>query len=206
MIKINLNQTGKVTKAGARATGTGESADGELGGGDTRYQMQGALRIFIILLFPIGLYFYEQQSLPLKHAELNSRQALLAELTRKNQEAAGALEETTKYKVDYDRLNLQVGIIDDLKKSRMQEVKVLDSLQKIIPVKVWLSRIEIGSGRVDLQGMTTTDQGLTSFMDALASSVFLKDISLIKSQETNEDPNLGSVKRFEITSQLEKIQ
>jgi type IV pilus assembly protein PilN len=203
MIRINLASNTAKAKA---ITGGSESIDSTLTiGNDSEVQKQGALRLLVILLFPAGLYVYELQAIPNKQAQLAGRQALLSELQQKNQKALGAVSEIKRFKADQARIQSQITVLENLKKGRLQEVKVLDSIQRNIPGKVWLQRIDIAGGKITMQGLAATDNGLTSFMDVLSRSIFLKDVALIKSERV--DINGGdSLKKFDITCFLEKVQ
>ena len=204
MIKINLMPS---KSALARPVGGAAESGGEALalGSEKDIQKQGGLRLFIILLFPILLYAYESQVIPAKAAQLAGRQALLDELTKKNEKALGAVSEIKKFKLDQARIQSQISALENLKKGRMQEVKVLDSIQRNIPSKVWLQKFEISSGKINLQGLSGTDQGLTTFMDSLSRSIFLKEVSLIKSEQMDV-PGQDSIKKFEITCLLESVQ
>jgi type IV pilus assembly protein PilN len=203
LIRINLIPS--KSKASPALAGA-DALEGALGlGSESEIQKQGALRLFIILLFPAGLYVFEMQSIPNKQAQLAGRQAFLGELQQKNQRALGAVSEIKRFKADQARIQNQIEVLENLKKGRLQEVKVLDSIQRNIPGKVWLQKVEISGGKVAIQGLAATDNGLTSFMDVLSRSIFLREVSLIKSERV-ESQNDESIKKFDIVCFLEKVQ
>lgn len=199
MIRVNLG------KSVPLATTGGGDLDGlELvsDSGSPDVQKQGAIRLVIIALFPLALYFHETQKIPELQAKLASKNSVLQSLTEKNLKAQGAVEEIKKFKEDQARLQKQIDTLEGLQKERLREVKILDNLQKDIPEKLWLSRLEFQDAKLMITGLTTNDTELTSFMESLSKSVFLKDVNLVKSSE--EQAERGFLKRFEIVCTIDR--
>lgn len=213
MIKINLAKAPKVV---AQEQFT---SDLSAGPSPTELQKQGALRLFVIMLFPLGLYLWESQIIPAKQQELTSKTAVLSELTAKNEKAKKAVEEIKKFKTDQQRLQSQIGALEDLKRGRLQEVKALDFIQRVIPPRVWLNRIELAAipdsakgpggrsdSRMTMQGLASNDQGVAAFIDQLAKSIFLREVSLIRTTDQIDEGTGFATKRFEISTVMEKVQ
>jgi Tfp pilus assembly protein PilN len=75
-------------------------------------------------------------------------------------------------------------------------VKVLDTIQRDIPSRVWLTKVVLSGDQMTLQGYSTADLETTNFMDSLSKSVHLKEVRLIKSFEQQFDGSVSKV--FEI--------
>lgn len=200
MIKINL--------AKGRSRGAKNSNDttqmAALNTNDSSALRRTALtRLAVIILGPIMLLVYEQQAIPELKRENRAKQEQLNQLTAKNTKAAAAVQQTRKFKREQEILQAQIDSIESLKKDRLREVKVLDFLQKDLPEKLWLSRMELNDGKLNIQGMASSDAELTQFMDNLSRSAFLKEVSLVRSSDSTT-PEYGAVKRFEISCLMEK--
>ena len=210
MIKINL-----VDKAGPRSSfaektaglgslfkGGGSSVDG-----DEAQQINRALftRLAIVALGPLLLFVIEANNVPPKRAAVGKLRREIEQTRTKNQAAEGAVAEIQRFEKEQERLQSQINAIEDVKKGRLREVKVLDYIQREIPEKVWLSKLELKDGRFLISGYATTDNELTSFMEGLQRSAYLKEVSLVRSSEAPY-PGFGSVKRFEISCLMEKQQ
>lgn len=201
MIRVNLAKSVPIMASGTSAIEGAETIDlGSAGGTDI--QRQGVLRFLILLIVPLALYGYEFQNIPELNARLNSKQAVLNSLVAKNEQAKGAVDEITKFKEDQARLQKQIDTLEGLQKERLREVKILDNLQKDIPEKVWLTRMEFLDVNLRISGAATADIEVSTFMDNLGRSVFLKDVSLVKS--TNEESERGVFKVFEILCTIER--
>lgn len=195
MIRINLVKAigGKDSQAIA-----GLGADTA---GASDIQRQGLLRLTVLLLFPLALWVYELQLIPDLESKLVSKRKVLASLTQKNEQAKGAVEEIKKFKEDQAKLQMQIDTLESLRRERLKEVKVMDNLQKDIPEKVWLTKIDFQEAKLLLSGLATADTELTQFMETLSKSVFLHEVSLVRSSE--QPSEAGVLKKFEISCAID---
>jgi type IV pilus assembly protein PilN len=198
MIKVNLV---KVIPIVNPSTGIIDSTEG-IDLAATDIQRQGVIRLLILAIVPLALYGYELQNIPELQSRLSSKNAVLTSLTEKNERAKGAVEEIGKFKEDQARLQKQIDTLEGLQKERLREVKILDNLQKDIPEKVWLTRMEFQDTTLKLSGAATADVEVSTFMDNMSRSVFLRDVSLLKSD--SEKTEQGILKVFEILCTIDK--
>jgi type IV pilus assembly protein PilN len=164
---------------------------------------QAIKNLVFILIGPIALALYEQATLPDLQAKAQAKTVQLSQLAEKNSKAREAVEQTKRFRKEQELLQAQIDSIENLKKDRLREVKVLDLIQKDMPDRLWLVKLELNEGKMQIEGMTTTDSELTLFMDALSRSAYLREVSLIRSTDyaTKE---YGQLKRFEISCLMEK--
>lgn len=195
MIRINLAKSvPMVATAGLEAL-EGINTDAQ------DIQKQGGMRLLVILIVPLALYAYEFQNIPTLRSKLNSKNALHASLVQKNEQAKGAVEEIKKFKEDQARLQKQIDTIEGLQRERLLEVKILDNLQKDIPEKVWLDKIEFKNQDMMISGYAVSAQDLTAFYENLSKSVFLQEVRLVKESEQLTDR--GVHRKFEITCRMD---
>lgn len=161
-----------------------------------------AKKFLLVLLCPLLLYGYEYYNIDNLKSTLRSEKRKLTDLTNQNSSIAGLVDERRKIEADEANLLEQLKIIEELKKNRIKEVKILDGLQASIPERVWLSRVDYTKEKVVISGYTVSDSELSRFMDDLGKSIFLKDISLLKSSEISSDR--GAIKKFEISASVIK--
>jgi len=202
MIQINLAQ--KKNSAGAATGGNMDpGSTPQLDAGDMAQIRKAALlRFLVILLGPAALFVYEGQIIPdLKH-QLQVKNNQLTEVTQKNQKAVEAVNTIKRIKKEQEILQTQIKSIENLKEDRLREVHILDFIQKDLPDHLWLAQMELNDGRLSIQGLSTTDSELTQFMDTLSKSVYLKEVSLVRSTDFNS-LELGNLKKFEISCLME---
>lgn len=195
MIKINLV---KGISVGAGAEFGAASVDS----GKSQMQRKALVNLVIIILGPAVLMLLEDQILTEKRAAIAGVRTALAAIEEKNSRARSAVDETRRFRDDQARLELQIQSIDAIKKNRKRELKLLEYLQKSVPEKVWLETMEISEAKVSIRGLAVTDADLTQFMDALSRSAFLREVSLQRSQETNNQ-EYGILKQFELACLME---
>src|SRR5437868_8025867 len=104
MIRINLASTRAFSGGGGGAGGNVASD----GGGEIviteQLRKDALVKLLVILLAPIGLYFYEQQNIPTIRAELARKQNILNELTVYNAKAENSVQEIKKFKEDEKKI------------------------------------------------------------------------------------------------------
>jgi len=192
LIRINL--------ASASASGAGGFTEMAAASEGSEIQRQGITKLFIMLILPVAFYTYESFMLiPDLIARQNSKQNLLDSLKAQNETSRGALEEKKKFEEDQAKLRKQIGAIDGLSKDRLKEVKILDTIQRDIPEKVWLSELSLKDERVTIVGNANADADLTAFMDVLSRSIYIKEVNLVRSNEMQSSQSAGISKKFEIS-------
>lgn len=78
-------------------------------------------------------------------------------------------------------------IIDQLEKSRVGPVKVLDYVsQSLEPLKVWLVRIAVTGNDIDLEGRAATNDDVVEFVNNLRKTDYFTDINLQESRAAVE--------------------
>jgi type IV pilus assembly protein PilN len=196
MIRINLASNMKGAASNTTTSFTLGSTFGSDSLGDSDIKRRALIRMLVVFLPVIGLYSYEYISIPELKSSVRSKSSYLSDLKQKNLEAQGAVDEIEKFRKDKDRLQLQIDTLEGLASERSKEVKVLDTIQRDIPSRVWLTKVVLSGDQMTLQGYSTADLETTNFMDSLSKSVHLKEVRLIKSFEQQFDGSVSKV--FEI--------
>lgn len=208
MIKINLAKEFQPKKKGLFGGGGADLAPiatEEIDDGMADLKRDLIVRLAILLGGSVFLFIYQEQNIPPLNSQLVSINSQLNEVRIKNQQAADAVSEIKKFEKDEEKLRAQLKAIEVLTKDRLKEVKVLDYIQREIPAKVWLSKLALNNSRLQIEGYASADADLTNFMEVLQGSAYLRDVSLVKSSEANL-PEAGVVRKFEVTTQLERSE
>lgn len=78
-------------------------------------------------------------------------------------------------------------IIDELEKSRVGPVKVLDHVsQSLDPLKVWLVRVAVTGKDIDLEGRAATNDDVVEFVNNLRRTDYFSNITLQESRAAVE--------------------
>ncbi len=193
MIRINLLRNMGMSSAGT-AMGT-SIAGSELITVDVR--RQAAVKVVIILLFPVVLFIWEK-------LKINSLQAEKAQVQQKVDtveaekasfgSAAPRVEKANRLK---EKIEKEIKVIRDLAKNRLREVKAFDQLQSVLPAGTWLSEVTMEGGKIEMSGYALNEGALTELLTALNGNVFF---SMVQPKGTSLMKNdaLGSVTKFTI--------
>jgi len=199
VIRINLTSAKFVSASAASAGADGGSVGGEI---TDQIRKDAIVKLIVMLIFPLGLYLYEQQNIPSIRADLVRKQNALTELQVFNAKAENSVKEIKKFKEDEKKIQARITVLERIAKDRFREVKILDLFQQVIPERVWLTRVEIKEGKILLAGLSTSDIDISTFMDSLSKSVFLQDVVLISSSEQIQEAM--TLKKFEISCVLDR--
>jgi type IV pilus assembly protein PilN len=91
-------------------------------------------------------------------------------------------------------------IFEDLSKTRVGPVRVLESLSVATPASLWLTELRENRGNLVINGLAMDNQTIAEFMRALAKSKYFNNVDLVEViQEKAAGPGL---KKFSIKSAL----
>ncbi|HLZ34306.1 MAG TPA: PilN domain-containing protein [Nitrospira sp.] len=130
--------------------------------------------------------------------------ARVAEKEEKTKQVA-LLKEQVKQVSDFEARKKQLEdknrIIDQLEKSRVGPVKVLDHVsQSLEPLKLWLVRVGINGQDIDLEGRALTNDDVVEFVNNLRRTDYFSNINLHESRASTE--NKISVFQFKLGCRL----
>src|SRR5262245_6453203 len=119
--------------------------------------------------------------------ELEARQTEKSEKTKQ----VAALNEQVKQVADFElkkkHLEDKNRIIDQLEKSRIGPVKVLDHVsQSLDPLKLWLVRVAVNGQSIDLEGRALSNDDIVEFVNNLRRTDYFTNIDLQESRSAIE--------------------
>lgn len=102
-----------------------------------------------------------------------------------------ALNEQVKQVADFEQrkkhLEEKNRIIDQLEKSRVGPVKVLDYVsQSLDPLKLWLVRVAVTGQNIDLEGRALSNDDVVEFVNNLRRTDYFTNIDLQESRSAVE--------------------
>lgn len=198
MIRVNLAKS---------RTGPSKSSASSFGGGfgaiEPDVRRDAVVRLFIMFLFPIGLWYYESENIPQLRDRANKLKIELTQLKAHNAQLSGRANEIRKLKEEQTKIESQINRILKLSKDRLTEIKVIEAVQNQISERVWLTKMEINNQKLLLSGIAMGDFELSGFIETLTNSAFYTEVNLKNSAEHVFEKNI--VKKFEIECGLEKL-
>jgi len=148
---------------------------------DVRAQL--LLGVGLVVITLAGCWWYSASL----DDELAARQTEKADKTKQ----VAALNEQVKQVADFEQrkkhLEDKNRIIDQLEKSRIGPVKVLDHVsQSLEPLKVWLIRVAVNGQSIDLEGRALSNDDVVEFVNNLRRTDYFTNIDLLESRAAVE--------------------
>ncbi len=155
-------------------------------------RVEGLIGITVLLLSLMGCWMYvgtvqaEREAKEAEKADKDKQVAVLKEKVKQVQD----FEQKKKVLEDKNR------IIEELEKARSGPVKVMDQVSRSIdPLKLWLQRLSLSNGTVDVEGRALTNDDIVEFVNNLRRTEAFRNIQLLESRASTDNKiNLFSFK------------
>ena len=144
---------------------------------------QALLGVGLLFIALAGCWWYSaslDDEISVRQAEKLDKEKQVAQLKEQVKQVSD-FESRKKVLEDKNR------IIDELEKSRVGPVKVLDHVsQSLEPLKVWLVRVAVTGKEIELEGRAATNDDVVEFVNNLRRTDYFTDINLQESRAAVE--------------------
>ena len=128
---------------------------------------------------------------------------------RESTRFAATIEMVNALQARQDTMQMKIGIIREVDQRRYVWPHLLDEISASVPAYTWLSSINAmppadtldTSPGVAVQGNAGSTQALTRFMKNLESSPFIRNVTLVTSEQTDMDGR--AVHKFSLEARYE---
>jgi Tfp pilus assembly protein PilN len=111
------------------------------------------------------------------------------------------IAEGQRYRAEKEDLERRVNAIETVARNQPRPVYLLDALADMLPIDLWLTRVEEKGQQLKLAGTTYSSVALADFMANLKASGKFKDVDLVESrQDLVKSPRTIT---FEVTCRFE---
>ena len=203
MIRVNLLKNRGGTYVGTVSTQIGDmpaTTSTEISGSnDTK---SNAIKIILMIMWAGGLFAYQKFNISNLEEQLAGARAKATDLNRQIQQHQAEADQAKRMQKDIQELKRRIKIIKGLSKTRLREIKAIDYIQNNIPNKLWLSSLTFKDNKMKLLGSSMTDDQLNRFLDALEQNKsYFQNVLLLKAVDES-DGKMGTLKSFEISSDM----
>ncbi len=200
MIKVNLLKT-KAKLPEAKKLGNGKMAAPKA---EFKTEDLKTFGKFVgVLVLPALLFGYERYNL----GELDKKVRIVEMKSNSMQQEINAKKQQVKiaevHEKKVKKLEDRVAAIKEVSKSRLKKVKVLDSLQDLVPERVWFSKVDYKGNQLTLNGFAISDDDLNQLLAGLQAKPYFSSVILKKSKDATQ--NKTTVKDFEVVSTVGEI-
>lgn len=170
-------------------------------GGDPRALLGGAAGLLVVLLVAYGMWHLGE-----RRAQL---EAEVAQEVRDSTGFATTIELVHALQTRQDTIRQKIGIIREVDQRRYVWPHLLDEISNAVPTYTWLTAISSSepadsvdrSPGVAIQGNAGSTQALTRFMKSLEASPFIRDVTLVTSEQESVEGR--ALHRFSLEARYE---
>jgi Tfp pilus assembly protein PilN len=203
MIRVNLlkNLGSSVsTSAGANFNLTGLSIS-PMGSADQNELIKLAvIKVLAMLALVFVLKGYEFYNLANLKGQVAQTQAEAEAVKKKIASFGDVAQSIQKFTEQETQIEKRLGVIRDIAKNRLREVKTLDNLQSMIPNRTWIKQLILDNGKVSLSGYSDSEQDVTDLMKNISSSALFS--SVYPKSNSLEEKAGSSLRHFELEFKL----
>lgn len=193
MIKVNLLRD-RTQEKDAAASATGQMSYAEVlkrnrAGGPIQlgFDVHPFLKL-IIMVVPLALVFsYEKYTTSVNQKAMGS---LVFQLDKAKQDRERSRAEVAKIREREAELDASRVLLTEFRKidyERLLPIRVLDSIQDILPFQAWLQTVNLTRTNINVDGVAVSENDLTQFQQNLMESQFFSNILIYNSVELRNE-------------------
>jgi type IV pilus assembly protein PilN len=155
----------------------------------------GSVMPVLVLLLVIALFGAVSVFQTLQIGRLKSDIARAEQESAKLRPQIQTIQELTQKREELER---RLNVIQDLDKTRLQRVMLVDELSRCVPEHLWLVSYEEASNKVQIEGVTFSNLLVADFMTRLEASPLYGSVDLLVAEKGVIDQR--NVVKFKVTA------
>ncbi len=155
----------------------------------------GSLMPILVLLLVIALFGAVSVFQTLQIGRLNADVARAEQESAKLRPQIQTIQELTQKREELQR---RLNVIQDLDKTRLQRVMLVDELSRCVPEHLWLTSYEENANKVQIEGVTFSNLLVADFMTRLEASPLYGSVDLLLAEKGVIDNR--NVVKFKVTA------
>jgi type IV pilus assembly protein PilN len=152
--------------------------------------MASLMMLAALLFFVRSSYVADIETLTI---ELNSKTEELKRLEKITKEVKDLETKEAEY-------NNKIGVIANLKRSKLGPVRILDDLNTAVPQHAWVTQVKEEGGLMRVDGKAIDNQTIASFMRSLDESDYVRAVDLGETRQSEE--RNAKITMFSLSAQV----
>lgn len=142
----------------------------------------------LIMLVPVALMYLYEYKVTKESQEKVSKITLEVQQTEAiRDEKKTLVDGVNLLKAELDARKPLIAEFRKIGVEKLQGIKVLDQLQDLIPIQIWVTEVVLNRTQIDITGISTSDKELNVFQQNFEDSVFFDNILIYNSIETKSE-------------------
>ena len=147
--------------------------------------LQGQMMVVVLaMIVTVGLcaaaYMYVSGEVEARQAKIDQKTAQIQQLRKK-------IGEVNQFKKRQKALRAKLDVLEQLKAARVGPIYILDDLYKTLPDKVWLTKLQLGTGRASLSGIGVNEETVALFMKNIEAAELFEGVELKVTKQIVQD-------------------
>jgi Tfp pilus assembly protein PilN len=181
LIKINLVREGRAVR-GAGASPAAATSVAVPGGGTTNINNLLVIGLLILgVLAAAGYWFIENR-------KLADRQETVRVRTAEAQKLEAVIKEVEAYQRQKDNLQKRIDLINQLKQNQKGPVRIMDRISQDLPDLVWLDRMAVNAGRIQMNGRGLNPNAIANFVENIKNDPYFEEPQVNSVTQTGLTP------------------
>jgi type IV pilus assembly protein PilN len=131
--------------------------------------------VVLVLIVTAGIcaaaYMYVSDEIAQRQAKIDQKNTQIMQLKKK-------IGEVNQFKKRQQALRAKLDVLDKLKAARVGPLYILDELYQSLPDKLWLTKLQLGSGRASLSGIGVNEETVALFMKNIEAAELFEGVEL----------------------------
>ncbi len=87
-------------------------------------------------------------------------------------------KEVERFRREKEEIEKKLAVIARLEESRQGPVRIMDEIATRIPKRIWLTKMKLNGGKLELEGMSLDAEIVAAFLASLAESELFRNVEL----------------------------
>jgi type IV pilus assembly protein PilN len=92
------------------------------------------------------------------------------------------LQQVEKYRKTKADIEQKLAVIDELSDARSGPAHIFDELASHTPERVWVTKVEVEKGKIEISGVSLDNELVALFLTALEDSPYFKEVELAETE------------------------
>ena len=180
MIKINLVREGRAVRGAGAAPGMAAAAVAAAGPSNlNNILMVGGLIVGVVV--GGGWWLLEKNKLSDRRDQVATKQV-------EAQRLESIIKEVEEYQKRKDSLQKRIDLINQLKQNQKGPVKIMDRISQDLPDLVWLDRMSMSGGLIQMSGRGLNPNAIANFVENIKKDPLFEEPDLSSMNQVSSTP------------------
>lgn len=117
----------------------------------------------------------------------NAEQTRIAQARAELKDLEVTRQEVERFRREKEEIEKKLAVIARLEESRQGPVRIMDEIATRIPKRIWLTKMKLQNGKLELEGVSLDAEIVAAFLASLAESEMFRNVELDETRLAETD-------------------